>query len=94
MKTAFTKPSSGEYIQEYVPKTDATGVFRFGAYSEVASYHYHGNSRLPVRDMVTKTAEQIVELYRRLIDWYTKERIPQIKRHHGPLIQASRPKVR
>ena len=41
--------------------------------------------RLPVRDMITKTGVQVAQLRKRFVDWYRKERLPQVLRNKGKL---------
>ena len=99
-KDRFTKATNPHYIQEFVPTGEASGVFRFGADSDIASGHLRGDptiatgqsetarsifsgraSRLPVRDMISKSAEQIGEIREGLSRWYRQERIPQVLRN-------------
>lgn len=48
--------------------------------------------RLPVRDMITKTAAQAQEILRTFVDWYRLKRVPQALRRFGPGIRQSRPR--
>lgn len=101
-KGRFTKASSPYYIQRFSPTAEGKGIYQFGAASDVAAAHVHGNpglaplrssvaglvfggkaNRLPIRNMITKTAQQVAEIKTRLVDWYRKERIPQVLRHLG-----------
>ncbi len=50
--------------------------------------------RLPVRNVIAKTVEQVVELRKRFVDWYRNERVPQVMRHYGKLLRESKPKRR
>ena len=75
MRDRFISASRSEYIQRYVKP-----FAQFGAASEVAGYHFRGNSKMPRRDPVSKTEKQLVELRQGIIDWWTKERVPQILR--------------
>jgi len=47
-------------------------------------------SRLPARDMITKSGAQIEELRRAFVVWYS-ERTKQVVRNHARLIRASKP---
>ena len=42
----FTKATAPEYVQQFVPAGGGRGVFRFGAMSDVAAAHLHGNPAL------------------------------------------------
>jgi hypothetical protein len=83
MKAAFTTPSHPKYVQGFrvAPRG---GTFFFGAYDDIAYKHFHGIKPLPIRDMITKTALQVAEFSKRLVDWYRMERIPQVLRHYKP----------
>lgn len=81
MKERFTVPSRPEYIQRFTPTGEGRGVVSFGASDEVAVKHFRG-IKLPVRDMISKTQEQINELRLTFIDWYIK-RVRQVERHFG-----------
>lgn len=106
----FTKPTNPYYVQEYVSAGQARGVFRFGARSNVAAAHLHGNPalapeqsatsrkvfggvapRLPVRDMISKTAAQVKEFSAALAAWYSK-RVRQVIRGQGALLASTRPR--
>jgi hypothetical protein len=78
MKERFTVPSRPEYVQRFTSSGQSGGVFSFGAIDEVAVKHYRG-IKLPVRDMITKTAAQITELRNTFISWYAA-RVRQIVR--------------
>lgn len=79
MKDRFITPSRPENVEEFVPR-GLGGTFRLGAVSEIAGYHFRGGSSLPMRDMVTKTREQVLACWQAIVTWYQKERIPQAQR--------------
>lgn len=80
-------------------------VFQFGARSVIATYHFRGFTgtrtsskglvfswRLPRRDMVTKSSKQIAAMRQAVIDWYQKERLPQVESAcKSQLAQVSKP---
>ena len=80
MRDRFLRPSRPEYVARYVETGPATGRFEFGAASDIASYHAQqrgaGGGRLPRRDMVIKTPQQMTRLRVAFLDWYRKERVP------------------
>lgn len=80
MRDRFLNHSKPENIEEFVPTSATTGVFRLGAASEIAGYHFQGNDHLPKRDMVTKTREQVLACWQAIVDWYRNERLPQAQR--------------
>ena len=43
MKRRFTMASAPEYVQRYLPTGGGRGVFQFGAMSDTAAAHMHGN---------------------------------------------------
>ena len=93
MKERFTATSRTENIERFVASGPGRGTYQFGARSKIAVAHFKGFSgfrtstlgkrfryRLPRRDMVTKTAVQILALREELVAWYVGERIPQVAR--------------
>lgn len=87
-KRRFTVKSEPGYYEQYVPR-GTLGIFQFGARSNIAAAHLHGNPalaphqsalarrvfggrapRLAVRDMVTKSEAQLVELRKTFTTWY------------------------
>ena len=53
--------------------------------SETARLIFGGMApRLPIRDMISKTAEQLDAFRLRLVQWYNEERIPQVLRRLHP----------
>ena len=80
MRDRFITPSRAEYVQSFHAAGNL-GIFLLGALSSIAGYHFRGSRRLPRRDMVTKTAGQIAAIRKVLVDWYRKERVPQVLRH-------------
>jgi hypothetical protein len=89
MKERFLTPSRKEYIERAVQR-GKRWVLQFGASSEIAGYHYEGGPNLPKRDMITKTARQIGELRRSLVEWYRTERVPQVRRALAVAARQSR----
>lgn len=54
MKTALTKRGDPRYVEQFIPKGNL-GLFRFGAHSDVANAHLHGNPALaPQQSAVAK----------------------------------------
>lgn len=92
MKSRLTKASNPNYYQDYVARSDRTGIFRFGARSGLARSHISGIGSLPMRDMLTKTAQQVGELRLAFATWYRTKRVPQVLRQFGPAIRNSRPR--
>ena len=82
MRERFLSPSRPENIERFIligpAKAPTGGVFQFGAQSDIAAYHFAGNEFLPVRDMVTKSPDQIAKLQAALVRWYNTERLPQV----------------
>lgn len=68
--TRRSKPGTGKNKRKS-PRTDSEGRF-------VAFKPKTFSVKLPMRDMVTKTSDQIIALQRVLVRWYQKERLPQI----------------
>lgn len=103
MMRRFIYKGSHGYVEQYVPASQTQGLYRFGALSDVAAAHLHGDPRyasqqsaiarrifggraprLPVRDMITKTAQQLAELRRAFKDAYLA-RLRQILRGQAAL---------
>jgi len=49
MKDRFIKAENPGYVQEFIPTSEALGLFRFGARSDVAAAHLRGNPALALR---------------------------------------------
>ena len=92
MKGRFVIPTNPSYFQRYFPQSAGRGLFRFGARSGKGAAHRTGLGPLPIRDMLTKTAEQVSEFATALVNWYRTKRVPQVLRHFGPQLRASRPR--
>ena len=45
----FISPSDPAYVQQFIPTSKTLGLFRFGARSDVAAAHLHGNPGLAPR---------------------------------------------
>lgn len=102
MKDRFLRHGRAENIERFVQTGPATGKFQLGAASKIAGYHFKGGARLPRRDMITKTTEQVAECWRAIVEWYRTERIPQAQRairaasggfggRGGPVTRAAAP---
>lgn len=75
----FTRDSSPGFVAQLVVTALDRWIVQLGARSDIASYHVHGSSRLPLRDMIAKTAEQldelravVVQVYRQNLERYRK----------------------
>jgi hypothetical protein len=83
MRDRFLTPGRPEYVERYISTSPGRGSFQFGAASTIASYHKAGGAHLPVRDMVTKSRAQVIEILDSVVKWYRNERVPQAMRAIG-----------
>jgi phage gpG-like protein len=82
MKERFTKASRTEYIQRYEKP-----YIQLGASDPIAAKHFLGVAPLPKRDMITKSKKQLRELVQTIVDWWNKERLPQLQRGEARLLR-------
>jgi hypothetical protein len=85
MRDRFLRVARPEYIQRALVAAGNVYLMQFGAASDIASYHaqLEGSgvafgSKLPRRDMITKTEPQRMEMLKAIVDWYRNERVPQV----------------